>query len=104
MAKGQLEIVHGGLISPDEATTNYADVIRNFEMAHDWLMNEFGIKPKIAWQLDPFGHSRSTADLMAQMGMEALFIARINEDDHRKRAKDQDLQFLWTPKFFNSDS
>ena len=35
---GQLEIVHGGLVSNDEATTNYADILRNFEAGHDFLM------------------------------------------------------------------
>ena len=33
----QLEIVHGGLVSPDEATTNYADILMNFEAGHDFL-------------------------------------------------------------------
>ena len=28
---GQLEFVHGGMVSTDEATTDYADIIRNFE-------------------------------------------------------------------------
>ena len=41
--------MHGGLVSPDEATTNYAELIRNFEAAHDFLKNEFGITPKVAW-------------------------------------------------------
>ena len=71
------------MVSPDEATTNYADLIRNFEQAHDWIMSEFGIKPKIAWQLDPFGHSAAMAGLFAQMGMDAVFFGRINEDDFR---------------------
>ena len=63
--QGQLEIVHGGLVSTDEATTNYADIIRNFEVAHNWLFKEFGVRPNIAWQLDPFGHSAANAELMA---------------------------------------
>lgn len=79
ISEGQLEIVHGGLVSPDEATTNYSDLVRNFEAAHDFLKSEFGIKPKVAWQLDPFGHSGVFANLMAQFGMEAMFVARINE-------------------------
>ena len=33
----QLEIVHGGLVSSDEATTNYADILMNFEAGHDFL-------------------------------------------------------------------
>ena len=28
---GQLEIIHGGLVSTDEACPNYSDVLRNFE-------------------------------------------------------------------------
>ena len=54
---GRLEVVHGGLVSNDEATTNYADILRNFEAGHDFLREEFGINPTIGWQLDPFGHS-----------------------------------------------
>ena len=99
MANGQLELVHGGLVSTDEATTNYADVIRNFEVAHDFLRTEFGIKPKVAWQLDPFGHSAANAELMAQMGMEAIFMGRINEEDFAERKLRQELQFVWTPEF-----
>ena len=71
------------MVSTDEATTNYADIIRNFEVAHNWLFKEFGIRPSIAWQLDPFGHSAANAELMAQMGMEAIFFSRINEDDFK---------------------
>ena len=57
--------MHGGLVSNDEATTNYADILRNFETAHDFLMDEFGITPRVGWQLDPFGHSAANAELFA---------------------------------------
>ena len=66
-------------MSPDEATPNYTDILRNFEAGHDFLQEEFGIIPKIAWQLDPFGHSAVHARLMAEIGMEAIFMGRINE-------------------------
>ena len=78
LSKGQLEIVHGGLVSPDEACPNYSDVLRNFEAGHDFLRLEFGEIPSAAWQLDPFGHSKALADLYAQIGFEATFFARIN--------------------------
>ena len=32
------------------------------------------------------------------MGMEAIFFARINEDDFDKRKEEQNLQFIWTPE------
>ena len=100
---GQLEFVHGGMVSTDEATTNYADIIRNFEAGHDFLKSEFGIKPKVGWQLDPFGHSAANAELMAQMGLEAVFMARINEQDFAQRKQSQDLQFVWKPEFSLAD-
>jgi len=79
IADEQLEIVHGGMVSTDEACTDYADILRNFEQAHDFLWQEFQIKPKIGWQLDPFGHSAANASLFAEMGLEAMVFARINE-------------------------
>jgi len=33
----QVEIVHGGMMQPDEATTKYADILRTFEAGHSWL-------------------------------------------------------------------
>ena len=101
---GQLEIVHGGLVSTDEATTNYADILRNFEAAHDFLYEEFGITPTIGMQLDPFGHSAVNARLMAEMGMEAMFMGRINEDDKRERMDSQNMEWVWAPEFeFHED-
>ena len=67
------------MVSADEATTNYADVLRNFELGHDFLRQEFGYKPRIGWQLDTFGHSSANAELFAQMGLEAVVVGRINE-------------------------
>ena len=54
-------MLHGGLISPDEACPNYRDIITNFEAGTDFLRQEFGLEPKIGWQLDPFGHSAANA-------------------------------------------
>ena len=99
---GQLEFVQGGFVSPDEATTNYADIMRNFEAGHDFLRNEFGVTPRIGWQLDPFGHSAMTASMLAQMGMEAVFFARINRDKHLELRESSDLEFIWEPNFANN--
>ena len=96
---GQLEIVHGGLVSNDEATTNYADILRNFEAGHDFLREEFGLTPTIGMQLDPFGHSAVNARLMAEMGLQAMFMGRINEFDKTERESSQNMEWLWKPKF-----
>ena len=89
VSSGQLDMVHGGMVSPDEACPNYADVLRNFEMGHDFLWEEFGVRPRIGWQLDPFGHSAAYAEIYAQMGLETMVFSRIRTEDfmQRKAAK-----------------
>ena len=37
-------MVHGGMVSSDEACPSYMDIIRNFELAHEWLNSEFNVK------------------------------------------------------------
>lgn len=99
MANGQLEIVHGGMVSSDEACPNYADIVRNFELAHDFIFEEFGVRPKVGWQLDPFGHSAAVANLFAEMGLEAMVFARIKQDDFNKFKRNRNLEFVWSPEF-----
>ena len=33
---------------------------------------------KIAWQLDPFGHSATMGRMLAEMGFDAIFFTRID--------------------------
>jgi hypothetical protein len=48
--KGQLSIVNGGLAAPDEACTNYDDIIDNFMTGHRFLKEDVGIDtPQISW-------------------------------------------------------
>lgn len=79
---GQLEFVNGGWSSHDEACPTYDMMITNILAGHRFLAEEFGedvaAGVKIAWQLDPFGHSNTNAKLYSDMGYEALFFARID--------------------------
>ena len=45
-----------------------------------FLNDTFGAcaNPKVAWQIDPFGHSKEQANLFAEMGMDGLFFGRLD--------------------------
>ena len=47
---------------------------------HDYLMKHFGVRPRIAWQIDPFGHSSITPTFAALFGFDALVINRIHHN------------------------
>lgn len=95
--KGQLEIVSGGWSMNDEACTTADDIINNMVVGHEWVLREFGVKPRIGWQIDPFGHSNTNTRLFAEMGFDALFFARIDFQDKERRLRDKELEWIWFP-------
>jgi hypothetical protein len=52
-------------------------------------------RPHIGWQVDPFGHARETASLMAMMGFDALFFGRLDEADKQNRFKNKEMELVW---------
>ncbi|EJD75738.1 hypothetical protein, variant [Loa loa] len=55
---------------------------------------ECGI-PRVAWQIDPFGHSREMANLLAMMDFEALFFSRLHFLEKEVRVRNSSLEFVW---------
>ena len=51
--------------------------------------------PKVAWQIDPFGHSREQAALFAQMFFDGLFLGRVDWKDKLNRKTKKELEFVW---------
>jgi alpha-mannosidase len=98
--EGRLEFVNAGYSMHDEACTHYEDQINNMIVGHDFLMREFGVRPRVGWHIDPFGHSTATPRLFAEMGFDAFFISRIDFQDKAKRLQDKSMQWMWRP-FFN---
>ncbi|XP_059099516.1 lysosomal alpha-mannosidase-like [Tigriopus californicus] len=95
--EGRLEFIGGGWSMNDEAATHYSSIISNMAAGFDELVSEFGScgVPKIAWQIDPFGHSKEQANLFAQMGFDGLFFARIDYRDREERKANKELHMVW---------
>lgn len=66
---GRLEFISAGWSMHDEGATHYNSMIDQHTLGAEFLRDEFGdcARPKIGWQIDPFGHSRESASLFAQV-------------------------------------
>lgn len=106
----------------DEAGVYYTDVIDQMTYGHQFLFNEFGIRPTVGWHIgnvfswgifgdnymmlklnintellyaDPFGHTNAHSGLMAKFGFNGFFWARIDYEDHQLRNSTKNLEFIW---------
>jgi hypothetical protein len=75
----QLEFVCGGWVMNDEALVDYPAVIDQMTEGHQYLLREVGVKPRVAWQIDPFGAARTSATLFSLMGFEYYILNRIDD-------------------------
>lgn len=71
-------------MSPDEACPNYNDLIANMALGHQFLKQEFGVRPKVSWNIDAKGHSAMNTWLLSQMGFDAQFVTFIDKDLKKK--------------------
>lgn len=105
VSNGQLAFINGGWVMHDEAAAHFIGMLDQTTYGHTKLLQNFGYVPKVGWQIDPFGHSSTQADLLsAQVGFESLFFARIDYQDFQKRKAEKDLEFMWQASASNLNS
>jgi alpha-mannosidase len=97
--EGRMELLAGGWSSHDEACPTYEEFIANMMAGHQFILKEFGVTPRVGWQLDPFGHSSTNARLYAEMGLDALIFARLDRIEKSKRMSNKSLEYIWQPHF-----
>ncbi|GJP46907.1 hypothetical protein CLOM_g6156, partial [Closterium sp. NIES-68] len=106
VAHGQLQFTNGGWVMHDEAAVHYTDMVQQMSLGHRFLKQEFNAVPRIAWQVDPFGHSAVQGYLItAQAGMDAVFVGRVDMKEGMRRQAERTLEFLWRPsRTFGKDA
>eukprot|EP01047_Picozoa_sp_COSAG01_P038826 COSAG01_NODE_3170_length_6472_cov_2.238820_5_plen_441_part_00 len=67
VAAGQLDFSNGGWCMPDEGAPSYQDMLANMQTGLRYIQREFGqdARPRVAWSIDPFGHSSTYGTLNA---------------------------------------
>ena len=62
----------------DEACPTYQDMLVNIQKGHQFLAENLdGYVPRTAWSIEKNGHSISNPRLLAESGIEAIFILNI---------------------------
>ncbi|PZC72813.1 hypothetical protein B5X24_HaOG210558 [Helicoverpa armigera] len=79
--EGRVEFAGGGWVHNDEATPDYLHIIDQYTWGLRKLNDTLGPcgKPKAAWQIDTYGHTREQVSLLAQMGYDGLFIGKMSD-------------------------
>ena len=95
--QGRLEFISGGWCMNDEAAAHYNAIIDQMTFGMRLLNETFGEcgRPKVAWQIDPFGHSREQANLFAEMGFDGLFFGRLDYQDKARRLETKTMEMIW---------
>jgi len=71
---------------------------------HYFLQGTLGVSPKHAWNVDTFGHSASTPELLLKMGYDSVSFAQLGEAEKERRKSSQELEFMWQGAFENDTS
>jgi lysosomal alpha-mannosidase len=95
--EGRFEFIGGAWSMNDEATTHYQSIIDQFTLGLKFLNETFGEcgRPRVGWQIDPFGHSREQASIFARMGYDGMFLARLDYQNKERRLRDKSMEMIW---------
>ncbi|CAG9577073.1 unnamed protein product [Danaus chrysippus] len=97
VAEGRIQFAGGGWVQPDEATTDYLQLLDLYTWGLRKLNDTLGPcgKPKAGWQIDTYGHSREHTSLLAQMGFDGLFIGRVDHKERESMMDEGRMEFMW---------
>ena len=93
----RLEFINAGWCMNDEAATHYNAIIDQMTYGLNFVEKTFGsdARPRIAWHIDPFGHSSEQASIFAQMSFDGFFFGRIDYADKSLRLKQRRMEMVW---------
>ncbi|CAG4967828.1 unnamed protein product [Colias eurytheme] len=97
VVEGRVQFAGGGWVQADEATTHYIQLIDQYTWGLRKINDTLGPcgKPKAAWQIDTYGHTREHTSLLAQMGFDGLFLGRVDHKGREAMIEEDRMEFMW---------
>ncbi len=78
---GRWDVVGGTLCQPDTNLPATETLNRHFTAGLDYMRRELGVRPRVAWAADSFGHSAGWPEIYAAAGMDYFACSRPNTRD-----------------------
>lgn len=78
---GRWDVVGGTLCQPDTNLPATEVLNRHFTVGLDYMRRELGVRPRVAWAADSFGHSAGWPEIYAAAGMRYFACSRPNARD-----------------------
>lgn len=76
VAAGKWHIMGGWYLQPDCNMPNGEGLVRQIAAGRQWFYEKFGVLPRIAVNVDSFGHSRGLVQIMKKSGYEGYLFCR----------------------------
>ncbi|KAI6198247.1 Alpha-mannosidase [Aphelenchoides fujianensis] len=92
---GQLEIVTGGWVMSDEASSHVFSIVMQLSEGHEFLRNELNFTPTAHWSIDPFGLSSAMVRVVHESGLRNAVIQRAHWAVKKHLALARQLEFRW---------
>ena len=74
--EGRWEVVGGTYLQSDTNLPRIETLAKNYEVGLKYCQEHLGVRPRVAWAADSFGHCACLPDVMAAAGMECFSFTR----------------------------
>ncbi len=91
VSEGRWQIMGGWFLQPDCNMPSGESFIRQMRYGLRYFEKHFGVRPRIAINFDPFGHSRGLVQLLVKAGYEGYLFGRPGQEDCAL----PDADFIW---------
>lgn len=88
---GKWHIMGGWYLQPDCNMPSGESFIRQIKVGTDYFVKNFGVKPTVAINFDPFGHTKGLVQIIKKCGQEGYIFMR----PYKSQLKLPAEQFLW---------
>ncbi|KAI0980629.1 hypothetical protein GJ496_001278 [Pomphorhynchus laevis] len=104
LQSGRFEILAGGWVVPDEASTGYESLIQQLVLGHQWIRSTINqtFSPKCGFNFDDFGYGSTMPEILYKANIRFTGIQRVHYIFKKILAKSKDLEFKWTLQSGNS--